>query len=120
MSAWVYVAAIVACGVASAGRYALGLLRRPHGFPWPTVVANVVGTALLAGAARAVHDGAGDWVFVVLATGAAGGLTTFSSLALDAVTLWQAGRRSGAAWYLTVTPASGLAAAVLGWVLVGA
>ncbi len=119
MSAWVYAAAIVACGVASAARYALGLLRRPQGFPWPTIVANVVGTAVLAGAARAVSEGAAEWVLVLVGTGLAGGLTTFSSLALDAVTLWKAGRRSGAAWYLTVTLASGLLAAGCGWVLMG-
>jgi len=119
MSAWVYVAAIVACGVASAARYALGLLRRPHAFPWPTVVANVVGSAVLGAAARAVHDGASEWVLVVLGVGLAGGLTTFSSLALDAVTLWQSGRRWGAVVYLGVTMASGIAAVWLGWALAG-
>ncbi|MES1170771.1 MAG: CrcB family protein [Actinomycetota bacterium] len=115
MSAWVYVAAIVACGAASAARYALGLLRRPHQFPWPTVVANVIGSAVLGAAARAVHDGSPEWVLVVLGVGIAGGLTTFSSLALDAVTLWHGDRRGGAAVYLGVTMASGIAAAWLGW-----
>lgn len=119
MSAWVYVAAIAACGVAAAGRYALGLLRRPHQFPWPTLVANIVGSAVLGGATRLVHDGASGWVVVVLGAGVAGGLTTFSSLALDAVTLWGEGRRRGAALYLAATMACGVVAAWFGWVLLG-
>ena len=94
MSAWAYVAAIVACGIGAAGRYALGLARRPHQYPWPTLAANVVGSAVLGAAASAVHGGAPGWVLVVLGAGLAGGITTFSSLALDAVTLWGNGRRS--------------------------
>ena len=119
MTAWGYAAAILACGVGASGRYALGLLRRPHQFPWPTLVANMVGSAVLAGAARAVSDGAPDWVLLVLGAGLAGGITTFSSLALDAVTLWGSGRRRGAVWYLGLTLATGLVAAWLGWTIVG-
>jgi CrcB protein len=119
VTAWGYLAAVLACGLGAAGRYSLGVLRRPHQFPWPTLVANIVGTAVLAGAARAVADGAPDWVLLVLGAGLAGGITTFSALALDAVTLWGAGRRAGAAWYLAATLASGVVAAWLAWTIVG-
>jgi len=119
VTAWAYAAAIVACGLGAAGRYALGLLRRPHQFPWPTLAANVAGTAVLAGAARAVSDGAPDWVLLVVGAGLAGGITTFSALALDAVTLWGSGRRGGAAVYLAATLASGAVAAWLAWTIVG-
>lgn len=115
MSTWVTAAAIVACGVGAALRYWLGLARAPHQIAWPTIVANTVGSAVLAGAAAAVHGGASGWVLVVLGAGLAGGLTTFSSLALDAATLWSGGRRSTAAGYLGVTFAAGLAAAAVGW-----
>ena len=115
MSAWAYTAAILACGVGAAGRYALGLARRPHHYPWPTVVANVVGCAVLGAAAAAVHGGAPEWVLLVVGAGLAGGITTFSSLALDAVTLWGGGRRLAATGYLAGTFAGGLVAAGLGW-----
>jgi CrcB protein len=118
MSNWAYVAAIVACGVGAAGRYALGLARKPHQYPWPTLVANIVGSAVLGGAAGAVHGGAPDWVLVVLGAGLAGGITTFSSLALDAVTLWGNGRRWSSVGYLIVTLALGVGASWLGWTLV--
>ena len=117
MSGWAYVAAIVACGIGAAGRYALGLARRPHQYPWPTLVANIVGSAVLGAAASAVHGGAPSWVLVVLGAGLAGGITTFSSLALDAVTLWGNARRSSAVGYLAVTMALGVGAAWLGWTL---
>ena len=117
MSAWLYVAAILACGVGAAGRYALGLARAPHQLPWPTVVANVVGSAVLGAAAAAVHGGAPAWVLVVFGAGLAGGITTFSSLALDAVTLWGSARRAAAVGYLVVTLALGVTAAWLGWAL---
>ena len=115
MSPWLYAAAIVACGVGAAGRYALGLARRPHQFPWPTVVANVVGSAVLGAAAAAVHGGAPEWVLLVFGAGLAGGITTFSSLALDAVTLWGNARRSAAVGYLALTLVLGVTAAWLGW-----
>ena len=118
MSAWAYVAAIVACGVGAAGRYGLGLARKPHQYPWPTLVANIVGSLVLGAAAAAVDGGAPGWVLVVLGAGLAGGITTFSSLALDAVTLWSAARRWAAVGYLAVTLAGGLGAAWLGWTLI--
>jgi CrcB protein len=117
MSAWAYLAAILACGVGALGRYALGLARKPHHLPWPTLAANVVGSAVLGAAAGAVHNGAPAWVLVVAGAGLAGGITTFSSLALDAVTLWGGGRRRGAVGYLAATMALGVVAAWLGWLL---
>ncbi|MGC4175578.1 fluoride efflux transporter FluC [Demequina sp.] len=117
MSAWVYVAGIVACGVGAAARYALGLARREGSFPWPTVAANVVGSAVLGAAAGAVATGAPEWVLVVGGAGLAGGLSTFSSLALDAVTLWGTARRWGAVAYLGATFALGIGAAWLGWLV---
>ncbi len=118
MTPWMYAAAIVACGVGATGRYALGLARRPHQYPWPTLAANVFGSAVLGAAAAAVHEGAPGWVLVVIGAGLAGGITTFSSLALDAVTLWGSARRWAAVGYLALTLASGVTAAWLGWALV--
>jgi len=115
VSAWAYVAAIVACGIGAACRYWLGLARKPQQYPWPTLAANIVGSAVLGAAASAVHGGAPDWVLVVFGAGLAGGITTFSALALDAVTLWGTGRRWSAVGYLAATLALGVGAAWLGW-----
>jgi CrcB protein len=71
----------------------------------------------LGAAASAVNGGAPEWVLVVLGVGLAGGLTTFSSLALDAVNLWAGGRRRACVGYLAVTMAAGVTAAWLGWTL---
>jgi len=117
MTGWAYAAAIIACGIGATLRYALGFARGPRQFPWPTLASNVAGSVVFGAAAGAVHAGAPPWVLLVLGAGLAGGITTFSSLALDAVTLWGTGRRSGAVAYLGATFALGLGAAGVGWLL---
>lgn len=118
MSPWEYAAAMVGCGVGASMRYLLGRIDHPWSFPWPTVVANALGSILLGVAARLVAvDGA--WVALVIGTGVAGGLTTFSSLAVDALVLWRDGRRAHAAEYLALTLAVGVAGAAAGWYAAG-
>jgi fluoride exporter len=118
VSAWAYVGALIGCGLGAALRYLLGRIDHPWSFPWPTIVANAIGSAALGAASAAVSAGAAEpWVGLVVATGFAGGLTTFSSLAVDAVVLWRDGRRRDAAVYLAVTLVVGVAAAGLGWAL---
>jgi CrcB protein len=111
-------AVAIACGLAATARYALSLAASHDTFPWPTVVVNTAGTALLAASLAAHASGAlGDDALAVLGAGIAGGLTTFSTLAVDAVRL--AGRgRWGAFWgYLGATITAGLAASWLAWSL---
>ncbi len=116
MSAWAYLGAIVGCGAGAMLRYLLGRVDHPQSFPWPTIVANGVGSAVLAAAAAAVaSDAAQPWVALVVATGFAGGLTTFSSLAVDALVLWRDGRRRDCVVYLAITLAVGVAAAGAAW-----
>ncbi|WP_296666298.1 CrcB family protein [Demequina sp.] len=118
MSPWAYAAAILGCGVGACLRYSLGWLDARKVFPWPTIVANVLGSALLG----AVLAGGADallspgWMFA-LGTGVAGGLSTFSSLALDVVVLWKDGRRSAATTYVAATLVLGLGAAWIGYAL---
>jgi len=114
MSGWAYAGAIVGCGIGASVRYLLGRIDHPWSFPWPTVVANALGSVLLGGAAHLVKvDGA--WIALVVGTGVAGGLTTFSSLAVDALVLWRDGRRAHAVEYLALTLAVGIAGAAAGW-----
>jgi len=103
MTAATYVLAALACGLGSMLRFWLSTWRRPHHLPWPTLLANVLGTALLGAAASPQRLGPPvcGGLFVVGA-GIAGGLTTFSTLAVDAVVLWRASR-SRATMYVATT-----------------
>lgn len=82
------------------------------GFPWATFVVNVAGCALLGlvlaeewthpASRLALHDLAG--------IGFCGGLTTFSTFAVEVVDLIDAGRTSLAVGYVLASVAGGLAA----------
>ncbi len=115
MTAATYLLATLGCGLGSVLRFWLSTWRRPHHLPWPTLLANVLGTALL-GAAAALSDSghlSAAGLFIVGA-GVAGGLTTFSTLAVDAVVLWRASR-SRATMYLATTGVAGALAGIAGW-----
>ncbi len=102
--------------IGSAVRYGAGLASAGRVFPWGTFWANTVGTALLGAVAAATQAGSlgGAWD-LALGAGLAGGLTTFSTLAVDAAGLWRRGARRMAASYLIATFAAGAAAAAVGW-----
>lgn len=114
------VLAAVALGGAfgSAARYGVGVAwpASPTGFDWPTFTVNAVGCGLigvlmvLVTEARAGHP----LLRPFLGTGVLGGFTTFSTYAVGASTLLQAGRPGLAAGYLIGTVAAALAATWLG------
>ncbi len=119
MSGWASLAAILGCGLGACVRYSLGWLDARKTFPWPTILANLLGSAML-GCVLAAGDDAlltPAWTFV-LGTGVAGGLSTFSSLAVDVVVLAKDGRVRAAAGYVVATFALGLAGATAGYLLV--
>lgn len=115
MTVTTFVLAALACGFGAVLRFWLSTWRRPHHLPWPTVLANVLGTALL-GAAASLSDAghlsaAGSFI---VGAGIAGGLTTFSTLAVDAVVLWRASR-TRAIMYVATTGIAGVIAGIAGW-----
>jgi CrcB protein len=116
----VFIAAALGCGVGAVLRFALSTLRREHHAPWPTMVANLLGTVLL-GAAGALldHGTLSSSAAFIVGGGVAGGLTTFSTLAVDAVVWWRTSRR-GAVLYVVATGVFGVAAGALGWVIASA
>lgn len=116
MTPALFLIAALGCGTGATLRYAISRLDRHGRFPWPTIVSNTAGSALLGCVAAAVIDGgAGVGWLLVLGGGVAGGLSTFSTLAVDAVILWREGRRRALLTYVTATLATGLGAAALGW-----
>lgn len=115
MTALTFLLAALGCGFGAVLRVWLSTWRRPHHLPWPTVLANVLGTGLL-GAATFLSDSgqlSAAGAFIV-GGGVAGGLTTFSTLAVDAVVLWRSSR-SRAVFYLATTGISGIVAGAAGW-----
>lgn len=120
MTPGVFVAAMLGCGLGAVLRFALGTLRREHHLPWPTLVANLIGTALLGAAAALLDNGTlSSTAAFIVGGGVAGGMTTFSTLAVDSVVLWRSSRRN-AVLYVAITGIAGAAAGALGWAIASA
>ncbi len=92
-------------------RYLAGLLLDER-FPWGTLLVNLAGSAALGALVAGAVDGR---PLALLGVGLCGGLTTYSSFAVQAV---RGGRRRGSA-YAVATIGGCLAAAALGHALVG-
>lgn len=116
MTPVLFIAAVLGCGTGAVLRYGISRLDRHGAFPWPTIVSNVLGSALMGAVGAAVIEGnAGVGWLIVLGAGLGGGLSTFSTLAVDAVILWRDKRAVSTVAYLLASLVSGLAAAGIGW-----
>lgn len=119
MSPALAVLAVVACGLGAVTRYGINQLGAQSRWPWPTLVANILGSGVIGAVAAAVlvsHAPAG-WL-LVLGGGFAGGLSTVSTFAVDALVLWRAGDRKSAVSYVVVTVVTGTGATALGWAVI--
>lgn len=101
-------AVVVAGALGAVIRYLIGHVGRKASWPWPVLLVNVVGS-LIAG--LAIHT---DLALVVV-TGFAGGLTTFSTFSVETVQLAGTGRWRAAAANVAANLALGVAAATAGW-----
>jgi CrcB protein len=81
------------------------------GFPWGTLLVNVVGSALL-GFLTALPVSAG--LGAMLGTGFCGALTTYSTFGYETLRLARAGNRARAITYVAASAALGVAAALGG------
>lgn len=116
---------VAAGGVAAVLRYLVGVVvaARPASsglrrFPWAVLLVNAVGSALAGCAAGlAATSAMSADVRLVLITGVAGGLTTFSTFSVETVTLARCGRWRTAAVSCVLNLAVGLALAVAGYAL---
>ena len=110
-----FVAAAVVGGLAAVARYLITRAFGPTPFPWAVLLVNLIGSAIggvvlgltLAGAVPE------EWQLVVLG-GVAGGLTTFSTLAVGTVQLATRGRLWWAVGNLVGSFALGIAAVCAG------
>lgn len=87
-----------------------------HGFPWATLIVNIVGSLcmglLIGWLAR--RGGPVQPAQLFLATGVLGGFTTFSAFSLDAVTLWERGETALAFGYVSASVIMSIAALFAG------
>lgn len=116
--------AVVAVGGAlgSAARYglAIGWPGPAGGFPWATLVTNLVGCALIGALMQVVTTTAGVHPLVrpFLGTGLLGGFTTFSTYAVETRDLVAQGRIGPATGYALGTLVGALIAVRLGmWIV---
>lgn len=111
------------CGALS--RYAMNhLLPTPTGWPLPTLLVNLAGAfglglLLEALARRGPERTTARSIRLLLGTGFLGAFTTYSTLAVDAVVLFDSGRTLDAFSYLAASLIGGVLAAFAGIVLAG-
>jgi CrcB protein len=100
----------VAAGAAigAGARWAVGEVLATDGFPWATLLVNLVGAAAIGFAAVRLVRGTVAWSFVV--TGLLGGLTTASAFGVDTRGLLDDGRVLSAVTYVAVSVAGSLVA----------
>ncbi|MCX8526677.1 MAG: fluoride efflux transporter CrcB [Candidatus Nanopelagicales bacterium] len=100
--------------VGSLARYGIAqTLPWSDGFPWATLIINVVGALAIGVVATTVVD-MRPWVRPVVIVGVLGGFTTFSAFALQTGTLLDAGHVMQALVYLALTMVAGLVAVEIG------
>jgi len=97
-------------------RFAVASRLNADGAPRGTVAVNAVGSFALG---LLTFGGVGGEASLLLGTGACGAFTTYSSFSVDAVTLWQTGRRRRAIAYASGTFLAVAVGVALAWLLVG-
>jgi len=104
---WIFLAAMLGGLV----RYFLSIqLPTSPDFPWGTLLVNYLGIFCLIYLVKGylVYKGSSKGLVLALGTGFCGGLTTFSSLLLDAVKLLDTGRYLSLVMYLLLSIGGGL------------
>ena len=104
---WIFLAAMLGGLV----RYFLSIqLPTSPDFPWGTLLVNYLGIFCLIYLVKGylVYKGSSKGLVLALSTGFCGGLTTFSSLLLDAVKLLDTGRYLSLVMYLLLSIGGGL------------
>jgi CrcB protein len=84
------------------------------GFPYGTVIVNVVGSFLMGVIVVVLSRKGGTAYAPFLMTGILGGFTTFSAFSLDTLTLWERGQHGLAIAYVGASVVLSLAAIVAG------
>jgi CrcB protein len=113
-----YLLVFIGGGLGSMARYALSVLGMRllgQGFPWATLVINIVGSALMGALTGwlVVQGNAPASLRIFVATGLLGGFTTFSTFSLETVLLYERGQPGLAVAYVAASVVIGIGALVL-------
>ena len=88
-----------------------------HGFPWATLVVNVLGSLAMGALVVLLAQKDATRLAPLLMMGLLGGFTTFSAFSLDAVTLYERGQVGAAAGYVAVSVVFSIGALFAGMTL---
>ena len=88
-----------------------------HGFPWATLVVNVLGSLAMGALVVLLAQKDATRLAPLLMTGLLGGFTTFSAFSLDAVTLYERGQVGAAVGYVAVSVVFSIGALFAGMTL---
>ena len=88
-----------------------------HGFPWATLVVNVLGSLAMGALVVLLAQKDATRLASLLMTGLLGGFTTFSAFSLDAVTLYERGQVGAAAVCVAVSVVFSIGALFAGMTL---
>jgi fluoride exporter len=112
-------ASVVVCGgLAALARHLVAVwFGSDQRFPWAVLTVNIIGSAL-AGAVIALGAGLSGDLQLILLTGVAGGLTTFSTFSVETVQLVLDGRARAAALNVALNLGAGLAVTAMSYALV--
>ena len=102
------VAVAVGAVLGASARWCVGELLHVDGFPWATLLVNLVGCALVGWCAFGLQRGTIAWYFTV--TGLLGGFTTASTFGVETRALLDAGDGWMALVYVSASVVGGLAA----------
>jgi len=111
-----FLAVAIGAAAGACARWLLGLWLNTGGWPWGTLVVNLVGGYLI-GVALAVllaHPEWPQWIRLAAVTGFLGGLTTFSTFSAETVDMLERGVYATAAAYAGASLAGSLAMTGLG------
>lgn len=115
------VAAILVGAVAALLRWRISLAFSERSLPWAVLTVNVVASAVGGIALGLVVVGAiDDSIRLVLLSGIAGGLSTFSTWSVESIQLVQAGRWRVAVASVAANLVLGIAAATAGYLVIAA
>lgn len=121
LKASLYAAVALAAALGGGIRYSISvawLQVAGDGWPWPTLIVNVLGSFLIAAywrlAGPDAHSPAEIGRTTVVMTGFCGGLTTFSMFGVETLHLIDQARWAGATGYVVLTGIGAIGAAWLG------
>jgi CrcB protein len=113
-----YLLVFIGGGLGSMARYGLsmfGMRLLGQGFPWATLIINILGSALMGALTGwlAVQGNAPQSLRLFIATGILGGFTTFSTFSLETVLLYERGQLGLAVAYVAASVVIGVGALLL-------